>query len=268
MLAHTEVSAALMACAEAELTGVPGVVVVGNGPGLASVVNGVAHAWLDRVPLFVISDRYTEAEPATTGHQILDQRALLAPVVKWSATRRRVVERRPRARRGAGRPVRPGPPRHAPHGRGRRERGRARNETVSRSRARRRCRTRLPRRVLRPSPPPPPVILAGLEAARILSAGDLAALAERLGAPVLTTYKAKGVLDEAHPLWAGIVTGGAIEAPLLDEADAILAVGLDPVELLTKPWPWVEPIAVRAEDVPALAARLPQLTRPRRPAAP
>ena len=67
------------------------------------------------------------------------------------------------------------------------------------------------------------------------------------------------MLDEAHPLWAGIVTGGAIEAPLLDAADGILAVGLDPVELLTKPWPWVEPIAVRPEDVPALAARLPQL---------
>ena len=73
-----------------------------------------------------------------------------------------------------------------------------------------------------------PVILAGLEAARTLSPGALAALAERLGAPVLTTYKAKGVLDEAHPLWAGIVTGGAIEAPLLEAADAILAVGLDP----------------------------------------
>jgi acetolactate synthase I/II/III large subunit len=99
------------------------------------------------------------------------------------------------------------------------------------------------------------VIVAGLEAARTLGAGDLAVLAERLGAPVLTTYKAKGVLDEAHPLWAGILTGGALEAPLLERADAILAVGLDPVELLPKPWPWVEPIAVRAADVPVLAAR-------------
>ena len=87
VLAHTEVSAALMACAWAELTGTCGVVVVGNGPGLASVVNGVAHAWLDRVPLLVISDRYTEDEAATTGHQVLDQRALLAPVVKWSRDR-------------------------------------------------------------------------------------------------------------------------------------------------------------------------------------
>src|SRR5689334_12187960 len=75
-----------MAAATAELTGVPGVVIVGNGPGLASVVNGVAHAQLDRVPLLVISDRFTDDERGLTGHQILDQRALLAPVVKWGVT--------------------------------------------------------------------------------------------------------------------------------------------------------------------------------------
>jgi acetolactate synthase-1/2/3 large subunit len=111
-------------------------------------------------------------------------------------------------------------------------------------------------------------VLAGLEASRALAAGALAALAERLGAPVLTTYKAKGVLDEHHPLWAGIVTGGALEAPLLDAADAILAVGLDPVELLTKPWPYVAPLALRASDGD-LAAAVATLTErvPRRPAA-
>ena len=96
-----------------------------------------------------------------------------------------------------------------------------------------------------------PVLLAGLEASRALDAGALAALAERLGAPVLTTYKAKGVLDERHPLWAGIVTGGALEAPLLEAADAILTVGLDPVELLTKPWPYAAPLALRACDAGA-----------------
>src|SRR3954463_6663510 len=86
VLAHTETGAGFMACAEAELTDVPGVLVVGNGPGLTSAVNAVAHAALDRVSLVVISDRYTEAEAATTGHQVLDQRALLAPLVKFGTT--------------------------------------------------------------------------------------------------------------------------------------------------------------------------------------
>ena len=59
------------------------------------------------------------------------------------------------------------------------------------------------------------------------------------------------MLDERHPLWAGIVTGGALEAPLLEAADAILTVGLDPVELLTKPWPYAAPLALRACDAGA-----------------
>jgi acetolactate synthase-1/2/3 large subunit len=257
VLAHTEASAALMACAWAELTGTCGVVVVGNGPGLASVVNGVAHAWLDRVPLLVISDRYTDAEAATTGHQILDQRALLAPVVKWSATL------------GAAPPIdhaldvalaTPCGPVHLdmPRTVGALEGGR--QHTVPQTHDVVRTAV-LDDAVATLSGASAPVIVAGLEAARTLSGGDLAALAERLGAPVLTTYKAKGVIDEAHPLWAGIVTGGAIEAAVLDPADAVLAVGLDPVELLTKPWPWVPPTDVRPHDVPALAARLPAGTR-------
>ena len=86
VLTHTETGAAFMAAGQAEATGRPGAVMVGNGPGLASVVNGVAHADLDRVPLVVISDRYTEEEAATSGHQVLDQRALLAPLVRYGAT--------------------------------------------------------------------------------------------------------------------------------------------------------------------------------------
>ena len=56
------------------------------------------------------------------------------------------------------------------------------------------------------------------------------------GAAVLTTYKAKGALPEDHPRWAGILTGGEIERPVLERSDAVLALGLDPVELLSRPW--------------------------------
>ena len=180
----------------------PGVVVVGNGPGLASVVNGAAHAHLDRVPLLVISDRYTDAELDTTGHQILDQRALLAPVVKWSATSTR---RPPGSTLEQALATALAAPCGAVHldmprtvgaeaaGGGRR--------TTTPPPALPRARVRaapLPRTTSpRPSPRAPrPSSSPGLEAARTLAAGALAALAERLGAPVLTTYKAKGVLDE------------------------------------------------------------------------
>src|SRR5205823_14713735 len=71
---------------------------------------------------------------------------------------------------------------------------------------------------------------------------DLIRLAERVGAPVLNTYKAKGAFPEDHRLWCGIVTNGALEAPVLNEADGILAVGLDPVELLPVSWPTSAPV--------------------------
>src|SRR3712207_8258939 len=44
------------------------------------------------------------------------------------------------------------------------------------------------------------------------------------------SYKAKGVLPDAHPLFAGVFTGGEAEAPVLHEADLVLLAGADPVE--------------------------------------
>ncbi len=60
--------------------------------------------------------------------------------------------------------------------------------------------------------------------------------------PVLTTYKAKGAVPESWPNAAGLLTGGTIEAPLLHDADLIVAIGLDPVELIPAPWPYAAPI--------------------------
>jgi acetolactate synthase-1/2/3 large subunit len=84
VLTSTETAGAIAAIAQAELTGRPGVCLAGLGPGAASIVNGVACACLDRAPLIVFAD----AHPASAGaseHQRIDQRALLAPVTKWTA---------------------------------------------------------------------------------------------------------------------------------------------------------------------------------------
>lgn len=237
-LTHTEGGAAFMACATAEIDRVPGVVVVGNGPGLASVVDGVAHAWLDRVPLVVVSDRYTPGEAATTGHQVIDQRALLAPVVKAGLTleaegaaaaidelldRALAFPRGPvhidMARTAAAEPypgAAPGLPAAGPAAAGHRAAlADFARELAGAAR---------------------PVLLVGLEANEGVAPADLVRLAEAAGAAVFTTYKAKGAYPEDHPRLAGVLTGGVIEAPLLERADLILAVGLDAVELLGKPW--------------------------------
>lgn len=53
------------------------------------------------------------------------------------------------------------------------------------------------------------------------------ALAERLDAPVITTFKAKGLIEDSHPLAGGVVgrSGTPIAAALMTKADALLVLG-------------------------------------------
>ena len=83
-----------------------------------------------------------------------------------------------------------------------------------------------------------PILLAGLGVFWSKASGEFVALAERLGAPVLTTSKCKGAIPEDHPLRAGCIIGGIIEKALVTQADLIVTVGLDAVELQPKAWPY------------------------------
>src|SRR5206468_12412608 len=62
--------------------------------------------------------------------------------------------------------------------------------------------------------------------------------------------------DDNDPAFAGIFTNGALERPLLDEADLFVAVGLDRVELLPRPWTHAQPMVTIDRDVPAGLHRL------------
>src|SRR5581483_10257819 len=86
VLTATETAGAIAAIAQSEITGAPGACLTGLGPGAASVVNGVACAFLDRAPLIVVTDAHPASAPFAIEHQRLDQRALLSSVTKWSAT--------------------------------------------------------------------------------------------------------------------------------------------------------------------------------------
>ena len=56
---------------------------------------------------------------------------------------------------------------------------------------------------------------------------QLSAFAERLGAPVLTTFKAKGLVPDSHPLGAGVLgrSGTPVASWLMNESDLLVAVG-------------------------------------------
>jgi len=90
--------------------------------------------------------------------------------------------------------------------------------------------------------------LVGLGANADLEPERLRDLAHAAGAAVMTTYKAKGVYPERDGRWAGILTGAEIERPLLERADLILAIGLDAVELLGRPWPYRAAVLSLATD--------------------
>lgn len=244
-LAHTESASAFMATAQAELTGRPGACLATLGPGAAAMTNGVANAHLDRVPLVVLTDCRSDEVASVMEHQTLSHGEIFASMVKWSG----------RPQPGAGRHVLqtamdavtsppPGPVHldltmeftSATVGE-----GDVASPTVAPP-------------VSRPVSQPPvaieqllrasrrPVFLLGLGARTPAVATALRAMAGRFGIPVLLTYKAKGVVPDADPWFAGVLTHGALEREVLERADLFLAVGLDPVELLPRPWNYGQPI--------------------------
>ncbi|WP_066417954.1 thiamine pyrophosphate-binding protein [Halorubrum aethiopicum] len=83
-----------------------------------------------------------------------------------------------------------------------------------------------------------PVVIAGGGVRRAGATDRLRAVAEALDAPVVGTYKGKGVLPETHPLSAGVLCGGTSTElrDLLAEADAGLVVGSDLDAVSTGKW--------------------------------
>ena len=87
-----------------------------------------------------------------------------------------------------------------------------------------------------------PAVIAGGGAQG--AAGALVAIAERLGAPVVTTFNGKGALDEDHPLSGGTGLHRAPVHDLVADSDVLLVVGseLAPADL------WEGPLPERAAD--------------------
>jgi pyruvate oxidase len=70
-----------------------------------------------------------------------------------------------------------------------------------------------------------PVIIAGHGARQ--AARQVRALAERLNAPALTTFKAKGLIPDTHPLGAGVLgrSGTPVASWVMNEADLLIVAG-------------------------------------------
>ncbi len=87
-----EQAAAIAAGAHSLYTNQPGVALVTTGPGGTNAITGVAAAWLDSIPLFVLSGQVKTADMAgesglrMKGFQEIDIVKIVSPITKYAAT--------------------------------------------------------------------------------------------------------------------------------------------------------------------------------------
>jgi acetolactate synthase-1/2/3 large subunit len=236
VLPRHENAAGFMAEGVHHVDGAPAILVATVGPGAMNGVNVVANAEQDRVPLIVLTGCVDAAEAESYTHQVLDHRAVFDPITKATftldASAAGIIVEKALGNATEGRcgpvhidvPIQVADTPSVP-------------STVRRAPA---------------SPVAPagvdlatarnwlanaecPVMIVGLDVLKDGSAETVRSFAERYGVPVITTYKAKGVIPEDHPL----SLGGAGLSPLADshlvpfveKADLVLCVGYDPIEM-------------------------------------
>ena len=250
----------------ARSTGRPGVAVVTSGPALLNAAAAVGQAYSDSVPVLVVSPGLPLRHPALGNgllHETKDQGAALAAVAAASIRVTSVAEI-PVAVAQAFATMTSGRPRpvhlevpldvleeSAPVSMLRTVRSPGAAAAVASVAA---AASRLAEAAR-------PVLLVGGGARGAVD--EVRALAERLGAPVVTTANGKGLLPEDHPLALGAGVHLPAVRDLVEQADVVLAVGteLAPADLWYGPLPLrgrllrvdIDPVGVLLNAAPELA---------------
>jgi acetolactate synthase-1/2/3 large subunit len=257
VLGRREGTAGLMAEAYGFLTGRPGVCMSTLGPGSSNLVNAVANAWLDRVPMIAISGQIERKREQTFTHQVLNHNLVFSPVSKWAThvapdTVGQVMRKALRTAMAE----RPGPVHITTHadvvGAEAKDDGIVLPPMTVAS-AGFQVHVNSPgqadvHKLLKNSRRP--VVLAGIAAQRANAHAALAGLAATAGIPVVVSPMAKGVLAEDSEWYAGTLDMACNELmwSFLKGCDLLLAVGFDAVELI-KPWQLAVP-TVHIDAVP------------------
>lgn len=218
--------------------GFPPVLVATIGPGVANAVNVVANAMQDRVPLIFVTGCVDGAEAETYTHQVFDHAQMLRPITKASflgttstcgliAQKAITISQEPQAG-----PVHLDIP-----------------VSVAESAATEDLH-------VGPSPKPViapvkdnifdeaakalenaqnPVALLGVDAVNEEAGSEIRNFCEKFNIPVIASYKAKGLINDTSPLSFGGVglspKADKIIMPVLENADVILLLGYDPIEM-------------------------------------
>jgi acetolactate synthase-1/2/3 large subunit len=249
VLARREGTAAFMAEGFAMATGGLGVCLSTLGPGSTALVNGVAAAHVDRVPMIAISGQIETAREPYFTHQVVDHKLLYTPITKWAGrieatavgtTMRKAISLATAERPGAVHLTMPGDTSKLP----------ARDLTFSVPPMSPDVTTVSVRRSPGGADPQAmlarakrPVLLVGIAAMRAQATRSLIRFAETASIPVVVSPMSKGVFPEDHPLFAGVLDMACNQIlwQLLADADLIVATGFDAVELI-KPWTISTPV--------------------------
>lgn len=223
-----EAAAAMMASAEAKLTGRPAVCAATMGPGVVNLLNGLADAQTDRVPVVAITGQVESYKLGGAYKQYIPQEDVVRPVSFYTTT--------------VAHPAAVGTVLHKAFVTAVQQRGVAHLGI---------CKDVFERTMASPIIPELPRVTASVRPDRlevekaaqqlILSrkpilllgkgarqtADRCRRLAEQLGAGVLLSLGAKGIVDESHPLVLGGLGEGGSQSALaaLAEADLLVILG-------------------------------------------
>ena len=236
-LARHENAAAFMAEGVHHRDGAPAILVATVGPGALNAVNAVANAFQDRVPLIVLTGCVDADEALTYTHQVLDHGDVFRPITKASfrltaagadtvADKAVGIALEPRMG-----PVHVDVPISVADtvvSRGRSRRRSPASPVAPRGADLERARDWLANAVR-------PIAVIGLDVLAERSEFTLRGFLETFSIPFVTSYKAKGVIPEDHPLCLGAAGLSPLAdsrlVPLVRQADLVLAIGYDPIEM-------------------------------------
>ena len=267
-----EQTAAYAADGYARTTGRVGVALTTTGPGAANTLAAVGEAWASRQPVLVIATDIP-ARLRRPGvwrgvlHEATDQAAMFAPVVKRTlrvtkaaVLGRAVAEAVAEALALPQRPVYLEVPTDLL---GAEVGGEAEAGVLpARAAALPLDDEHLERAAVLLERSRRPLVWAGGGALQAGAGEAVAALAERLVAPVILTYSARGLLPPGHPCLVQAPPHVAAVGALWDEADVVLAVGSDLDGMMTQGWAMPQPphlVALNVDPEDAAKNYLPDL---------
>jgi acetolactate synthase I/II/III large subunit len=239
VLCNHESSAGMMAAAYGQLSGAPGLVLTTLGPGAANLLLPLANSQLDREALVAICGDLSPELPSSHTHQRMDLLGVFGPTTKYAAALRPesggADDLRAAIRAAA----------EAPRG--------GALLTLSTSDANAKAsEAKAPQRDVPVEMDPVadadriasalaaaerPLVIVGCGAG-LEGSADLRRWLDAWDLPVAVTPKAKGMVRGDGERYCGVLDGaglGKLMGALVAEADLIVGLGLDPVELI-RPW--------------------------------